>query len=1145
MEYYVDYQRLRQRLVRTQRKELLLQFAESEAWAGTVAVVLLVLAVVAEALLFGSSGVRRLLWQGWLVVTGCLLLGAALPVVGRLVGLLPRESLESLALRIGRHYPQLGDMLCNALQLVAGLSRQRGVSEELAVAAFARVAQQSQGLDFEVVLDRRRVQRAAVVFFALLGAASVLIGGVAPLRMALQRLVFWERSFLPPAPFTLRVAPQDTLVLRGSPVQIRVTAEGIPPAVVQLHLFPEGGKEQVREVRSEQPGVFVVQLGRVESSVRFYASARWMGEVVASPHGSIRVGERPVLRALWGEVRPPAYTRLQPIRIDEQATELVVPRGSVVWLRVESSKPVRQARVLFVKASGDTVRFPLQGEGHSAQGEFPLPSSGSWAVVVTDEAGQQNDSPLWYRVMLVEDAPPQITLLQPTTDVELSEKAIVPLRVGISDDYGFSRLLLHYRLAASRYAPPQREFRAVEIPFVPMGTVQEVPYLWDLSALRVSPEDRYEFYVEVWDNDRVTGPKSARTPVVTVYLPSLERLLRESEQVQERVAQELQELARELEQLSRRSEEVQRRVSSPAARQPQGQWEQQRHLQELLEQHQQVQQRVEQLQQQLQEAVQRLEQSQMISPETLQKYRELQQLLSQVRSPQLEQMMERLQQALRQLTPEQVRQALQNFRFNEEEFRAAVERTLRLLKRLQAEQKLDALRQRLERLAEEQERLQQESERASSPERLSELAQRQEEIEQQWQQLQQEWQQLERSLQEVMPEAPPEAMQRVSQQMQDPATGEALRQSAMQLRQGQPRQAQQAQRRASSQMRSAAAALQQLWNQLQQNLTREIQRQLQKAVMDALELSEQQEQLHGRVQTAPPGSQRLAEFARRQRELQSGLSRLVERVMGVAQKSFVVTPQMARELGMALRSMQNATAQLAERAPEPAARAQQEAMEALNRSALLLQDALSALQAGGSGACPNPGMGQGAGGVGFLERLQQLAAQQQGITHALQELFQGRLTPEQQAQLARLAAQQAQVQQALEDLARQQQAPGSPRLLGDLRRLSEEMREVVEELRSGNLTMETLRRQHRILSRMLDAMRSLYERDYEPQREARPGQDIVRPSPPGLRLPETPSSRVPEDMLRLLRQGYSRDYQRLIERYFDLLQRRGSVTGAE
>ncbi len=1142
LEYRLGDEQLRRRLLQTQYRGLTLELMEALAWAGTVAAGVLLAIVVGEALLFASSPVRKWLWYGWLGLTAIVVVAAVAPKLARLLGVLPREPLEHLALRIGRLYPHIGDMLCNVLQLMAQLRRQpQGTSAELVLAAFAQVASRAQEVNFDAILDRRRTQRVLLLFFGVLGAVALLIGTVPPLRSAFHRIVAWERSFVPPAPFRLSLEPSEAVVMRGTPVRILVRASGVPPATVRLFLWPETGQQQVRELAAEAPGVFSAELGPVVVTMRFAAVAQWMGQEVWSPEGLLRVVDRPLVRALSGEIRPPAYTRLDPIRLDEHSSELVVPRGSVASLSVEASKALRTATVIFLReGKQDTLRYPLHVSGTTARGSFPISSSGRWAVVLHDSDGQTNASPLWYRVTALEDAPPQISFVEPTADVELSETAILPIRVSIRDDYGFSRLLLHYRLSFSRYVPPQTTFRTLTLPLVSTSTLQEVPYVWDLKPLKLSPDDRYEFFVEVWDNDAITGPKAARTPVLSISLPSLEQVLRRSEGLQQSVAETLQESIRQFEQLRRQGEELYRRLSSPTARQPQQQAEQQRQFQELLQQHQQLQEQLGQVQQQLQQIAQRLEQVRALSPETLEKYRELQRLLQEVRSPELQRLLERLQQALQQMTPEQMQQALRQFRFNEEEFRAALERTLRLLKRLQAEQKLDALRQQLDRLAERQEELHRETERAEAAERLSELARQQEELQAEWQRLQQEWQQTEKLLREVIPETPSEALAQATEQMSSSQTGEALQQARSSLQRGQRGQAQQAQRRAASQMRSAAAAVQRLWDELQRQLTREVQRQLQKALLDAVELSQQQEQLYDRTRPLPPGSRRLAEIARQQAELRSATGALTERLMAVAQKSFAVTPQMARELGLALRSMQQAMTHLGERSTSPAAQAQQEAMEALNRATLLLQDALSALQAAAAGACPNPGMGQGAGGMGFLERLQQLALQQQGITQALQQLFQGRLTMEQQAQLARLAAQQAYVQQSLEELARQQNLPGGERLLGDLSRLAEEMRQVVEQLRSGTLTEETLRRQHRILVRMLDAMRSIYERDYEPRRESRPGQNIVRPSPPELPA-ERRTLLVPEELLPALQRTYSRDYQRLIERYFEQLRRYGFV----
>jgi hypothetical protein len=1132
------YHQIRRRLLQVQRAELLVRLGERAASAAIAILWLLVGAIVLEMLLQGNSAFRAVLWHSWLAATAGALLWAIVPALARWTGIVPTPPLEKLALRVGQRYPQIGDALCNVLQLMAGQGQQRGVSRELVLAAFEQVAQRAQQVDFAAIIDKRPLRRRLLWLLGSLVPVLLLTVGLPSGSAALYRLRHWERSFVPPPPFELSLEERYLRVVRGEPVQLRVRATGIPPAEVLLRVIPSQGQEQQYELRADTPGSYQLLLPAAQTDFRFLALARWHGEFVRSPEGYVQVLERPILRSLRGEIRPPAYTRLQPSAFDERTTEIAAVYGSQILLQVESNKPLAAAQVLFLRTEGertDTLRYRLQVNGAKAMGSFRLNSSGVYSVLLTDSAGYTNADPLRYRVIALEDAPPSIRLLEPATDAQLGEQALLPIRVEISDDHGFSRLLLHYRLVYSRYVPPQERFQSVPVPFLPDAPVQEVPYIWDLTRVGISPEDRYEFFLEVWDNDAVRGPKAARTPIRSVQLPGIEQIVRDAEREQNLATEELREALRQLDELRRRSEELQRRTPTPSVRQGQPAWEQQQQLRQLEQQQQALQQRLEQIQQRLEQMTERLERAQAISPETLQKYRELQQLLRQLNSPELQRALERLQQALQQMSPEQWRQALQNFRFNEQEFRAALERTLSILRRLQAEQKLDAFRQRLQQLAQQQEQLTERSGQARQEAEQENLARQQEALHAEWRELQQEWSQLEQLLQQALrQELSAEALAQASQAMQSPQLGQELQQAASQLRQGQSGAAQQLQRRAHGRMQQAAAAVEQLWQQLQTQLSRAVQRQLQKALLDALELSQQQEQLRTRTEQMPVGSQRLAELARQQEGLRSALAAVTERVSEVGQKSLVISPQLLRELGLALRAMGTAMTQLAERMPAPATSAQQQAMEALNRAVLQMQDALSTMQ-GGSSACPNPGMS--AGGAGFLERLQQLALQQQGIAQGLQELLQGRLTMEQQAQLARLAMQQAQVQQALQELA-QQQPPQGTRLLGDLRRIAEEMRELVQELRSGQLSMETLRRQHRILSRMLDALRSVYERDYEPERESRPGQDIVRPSPPGLR-PEQLHLHPVQQRLQQLQNAYSPDYQRLIQRYFELLRQAG------
>jgi hypothetical protein len=185
---------------------------------------------------------------------------------------------------------------------------------------------------------------------------------------------------------------------------------------------------------------------------------------------------------------------------------------------------------------------------------------------------------------------------------------------------------------------------------------------------------------------------------------------------------------------------------------------------------------------------------------------------------------------------------------------------------------------------------------------------------------------------------------------------------------------------------------------------------------------------------------------------------------------------------------------------------------------------MQALMQGGAG-----------GGLQFLlQQLNQLAMQQLGLNQATQELLQ-KLSLQQQAEMARLAAQQELIRKSLQELMKEAEISGNRgKILGDLNKIAEEMKEVVSDLESNNLTEETIRKQDRILSRLLDAQRSIHERDFEKRRESRPGQGIVRESPPELNLQED-RDKIFQELLKAIREGYHKDYEVLIKKYIELL----------
>ena len=118
----------------------------------------------------------------------------------------------------------------------------------------------------------------------------------------------------------------------------------------------------------------------------------------------------------------------------------------------------------------------------------------------------------------------------------------------------------------------------------------------------------------------------------------------------------------------------------------------------------------------------------------MEKYFELQKLMKDLNNPEFLKALERLQQGIKQLSTEEIKKAMEQIQFSEEMFRASIERTLNLLKKIQIEQKVNELVERAENLLKHQNELIEETKNSSN----SNLSEKQNEIKKEFNQLQNE-----------------------------------------------------------------------------------------------------------------------------------------------------------------------------------------------------------------------------------------------------------------------------------------------------------------------------------------------------------------------------------------------------------------------
>lgn len=1157
MQTQQRYREIVGRLKSVRRSEQLHEAGRGLATAVTIGAAAMLAMILFEAWMHGTVQLRTAMVLAWIGVTVASLIVLTGPAILRLVGLMQGDTVERMALRVGRAYDDVGDMLCNVLQLVQPAT---AGTADLASAAFERTVAVAEPKDFSVIVDRRPARWAALwMFLSLALVIGLPLALPSTLGASFQRLAAYDTSFLPPAPYRFVIEPRDTTVMRGTTLRVTAHAIGTPPPSVTIWIRElPNERYQPFTVRADSAGTYHYQMSGLTGSVEWYAQGAWLDDGVMSDTGRITVIDRPLVRTLQGRVSPPSYTMLGPTELTEQQADVTALNGSLVDLSIVSNKELRSASILVMRggsdsSAADTTRVPMQVRGSSASGRFAVQYTGAYAIVLEDKDGQSNAEPVRYAIVALTDGHPTIALIQPTTDAEVDQRAVLPVTVAIADDYGFSSLKLHYRLVSSKYARPEEKYSSIDLPFTNNGAAIEVPYVWNLGKLGISPEDVYEFYVEVADNDRVRGPKTARTSTMKVRLPSLDEVFAQTDRTQDEAARELKEIAKEAEEVRKEAEQLQREMAKQSQKPAeQVDWKEKKKAEDLLKRQEALEKKMEQVAEKIEQMTEQLQQHNAISPETLQKYMELQKLMQQVKSPELQRMQEQMRKAMEQMSPEELQKAMKDFKFNEEDFKKNIERTMNLLKRTQAEQKADELSKRAEELAQKQDELQQRTENtnAANKEERQRIAEEQKRLQDDLQKLGQETKDLEKLMKELGADMPMDQMDKAQKELNQEETQQQMEQAERDAQKGDMQNARKKQQQASDNLQRFAQQMKNMKRDMKRNSAREAMRQMQRSMNDMLDLSRQQEALRDQTQSLDPNSAQYPQMAQKQQRLQEAMSNIANNMMQLAQKSTSVSQEMAQDMGNSLQNMKDAIQQLQDRNGQMAAKDQSGAMSSMNSAVQRMSDALGQMMQGEGeaqgGQGQNPGMGEGNGQSPF-QRLQNLANQQKSINEGSQSMGgSGQpMNDQQRAEMGRLAAQQGKALKAMDELEKErQQINGGKKPIGDLKAIADDMREVMTDMQTGSITSETRMRQERILSRLLNASRSINDRDYEKTRESRAGQDVNRKSPSALdmRLLEGRTQSM-RDLLNRLREGYTKDYENLIRLYFEALQKQNVNVG--
>lgn len=247
-------------------------------------------------------------------------------------------------------------------------------------------------------------------------------------------------------------------------------------------------------------------------------------------------------RLIQGEVAAALMSRLDPITGDVEITylypaymgrpvkklsgtggEVTAPKGTEVHLQTRSDRPVSEAQIVVETSSpiaphpdplpATTAKtFALSvADRRALSGRFVMEEGGSYRFRFLREGKVVAEGPP-IPIAVEADEFPQVRITSPGAEIEVDAHARLQIGWSASDDYGLSDLTLVVKPpAGEEQRRPLRTFSA--------SRRDSGSFELDWVSLRLDQGDKLLYWLEVRDNDAISGPKrsASATQVVKIY----------------------------------------------------------------------------------------------------------------------------------------------------------------------------------------------------------------------------------------------------------------------------------------------------------------------------------------------------------------------------------------------------------------------------------------------------------------------------------------------------------------------------------------------------------------------------------------------------------------------------------------------------
>ena len=990
-------------------------------------------------------------------------------------------SYEKASAIIGNYFPEVRDKLLNSLQLEE--MSEGNEQNELLLAAIDQKSREISNVPFLNAIDWQEVKKVGKYsIFPITLFLVILIFKSGIFTESTQRILQFQKHFAKPAPFEFKVLDRNPEVYKNQDYTILLETPGsiIPEEMYIL----SGGNTLKMETVSK--GRFAFTFRNVQASRNFVFNS---GEF-SSNEFHLKVIPKPVILNFKVSLNYPAYLNKKNETL-ENVGDFTIPAGTqVTWNFV-----TRDADELTLLVDSSTIASTkTKDNGFEINTKFK--HSSSYQIRILNKETQGNDSMNFVATIIADEFPTIYAEQQKDSNLVFTNYIFGDA----SDDHGISRLTFFYRTAKKG-----NEFSKIELPVT--GSFKQNFFLpINLKDLGIEQNEELEYFVQVWDNDRVAGPKSSKTSLQTLKRDSDKELIKQIDEQGKALMSDMQNAMQKVESLQETIKSLEKELKQKSTMT----WEDKQKIEKLLEEQRQLQKELEKIKQENQQRNEFENQFKDKNEELLKKQEQIQKLFDELFDEKTKEMFKKLEEMMKKQDMEKVQDQLDKLNKDNKDLEKMLDNTLEQFKKLELEKKINETVDKLEELAQKQEELSKETENADKDQK-EELLKKQEELNKEFEDLKKDLNEIEQKNNNM--ETPME--------LED--TKETTEEIGSEMENAEENISKNKKKNASQNQKSAAEKMQQMAKKMQEKLEESNEEQeeedyntLRQLLKNLILLSSMQEEIMQEFSNIKDYNPRYIELAKKQKELRQSSLMIEDSLNALAKRQPMINSFVTKELGSLVYNMEGAIAELSERNTRGATVKQQYAMTHTNNLAVFLTEVLKQMQqqmndkkdkdsepqeGEPNAKCNKPGKGDMSKSKPkpSTQGMQQL---QERLNKMMKEMQEGKMngkSPSSQ-EFAKIAAQQEALRKELEKVEKElrEQGEGGSDLAKELAETRKMMEDIENKLYNKQLDTELFNRVEEISHRLFEHEKAEREQGEDEKRKGERASEKDRPLPPSI-----------------------------------------------